>query len=151
MQANAFSDCLDLTSVNIDNSSLTLNSETFSGCTNLTDVTITSIYSLGTSAFKNSGITTLTSPSSCNSLNTAALSNCPSLVTVVCNASSLSDYIFSGSSALQSVELGSNCTSLTSNSFAGTNGVSFDFKGHRSSTFKSNEPWGAVDGVFTYE
>lgn len=151
MQANAFSDCLDLTSVNIDNSSLSINSEAFSGCTNLTDVTITSVYELGTSAFKNTGITTLTIPSSCNSLNTAALSNCPSLVTVVCNAGKLNDYTFSGSSALQHVELGSNCTSLTSNSFTGTNGVSFDFKGHRSSTFKSGEPWGAVDGVFTYE
>lgn len=151
MQANAFSDCLDLTTVNIDNSNLSTNSEAFSGCTNLTDVTITSVYELGTSVFKNTGITTLTIPSSCNSLNTAALSNCPSLVTVVCNANKLNDYIFSGSSALQHVELGSNCTSLTSNSFTGTNGVSFDFKGHRSSTFKSGEPWGAVDGTFTYE
>jgi archaellum component FlaC len=150
MQANAFSDCLDLTTVNIDNSNLSTNSEAFSGCTNLTDVTITSVYELGTSAFKNTGITTLTIPSSCNSLNTAALSNCPSLVTVVCNANKLNDYIFSGSSALQHVELGSNCTSLTSNSFTGTNGVSFDFKGHRSSSFKSGEPWGAVDGTFTY-
>ena len=151
MQSNAFSDCLDLTTVNIDNSNLSTNSEAFSGCTNLTNVTITSLYELGTSAFKNTGITTLTIPSSCNSLNTAALSNCPSLVTVVCNANKLNDYIFSGSSALQHVELGSNCTSLTSNSFTGTNGVSFDFKGHRSSTFKSGEPWGAVDGTFTYE
>jgi len=151
MAANTFSDCLDLTSVNIDNSNLTINSETFSGCTNLTDVTITSVYELGTSAFKNTAITTLTIPSSCNSLNTAALSNCPSLVTVVCNANKLNDYTFSGSNALQHVELGSNCTSLTSNSFTGTNGVSFDFKGHRSSSFKSGEPWGAVDGTFTYE
>ena len=150
MQSNAFSDCLDLTTVNIDNSNLSTNSEAFSGCTNLTNVTITSLYELGTSAFKNTGITTLTIPSSCNSLNTAALSNCPSLVTVVCNANKLNDYIFSGSSALQHVELGSNCTSLTSNSFTGTSGVSFDFKGHRSSTFKSGEPWGAVDGTFTY-
>ena len=150
MQANAFSNCLDLTTVNIDNSNLSTNSEAFSGCTNLTDVTITSVYELGTSAFKNTGITTLTIPSSCNSLNTAALSNCPSLVTVVCNANKLNDYIFSGSNALQHVELGSNCTSLTSNSFTGTNGVSFDFKGHRSSSFKSGEPWGAVDGTFTY-
>jgi archaellum component FlaC len=150
MQANAFSNCLDLTTVNIDSSNLSTNSEAFSGCTNLTDVTITSVYELGTSAFKNTGITTLTIPSSCNSLNTAALSNCPSLVTVVCNANKLNDYIFSGSNALQHVELGSNCTSLTSNSFTGTNGVSFDFKGHRSSSFKSGEPWGAVDGTFTY-
>jgi uncharacterized coiled-coil protein SlyX len=150
MQANAFSNCLDLTTVNIDSSNLSTNSEAFSGCTNLTDVTITSVYELGTSVFKNTGITTLTIPSSCNSLNTAALSNCPSLVTVVCNANKLNDYIFSGSNALQHVELGSNCTSLTSNSFTGTNGVSFDFKGHRSSSFKSGEPWGAVDGTFTY-
>lgn len=150
MQTSVFENCLDLTSVNIDNSSLTIDSATFSGCTNLTDVTLTSVYKINTSAFSNSGITSLTIPSSCTSLETAALSNCTSLVTVICDANNLKDYIFSGCSALEKVDIGVNCLTLSSNSFTNTTGVTFEFKSHRSTSFKAGEPWGAVDGTFIY-
>jgi hypothetical protein len=150
MQTSVFADCLDLTSVNIDNSSLTIDSATFSGCTNLTDVTLTAVYKINTSAFSNSGITSLTIPSSCSSLETAALANCTSLVTVTCDANNLKDYIFSGCSALEKVDIGVNCLTLSSNSFTNTTGVTFEFKSNRSTSFKAGEPWGAVNGTFIY-
>lgn len=150
METSVFENCLDLASVNVDNSDLTLQSGTFSGCTSLTDVTLTALYKMNTSAFSNSAITSLTIPSSCTSLETAALANCTSLVTVTCDASSLKDYIFSGCSALEKVNIGVNLLTLSSNSFANTNGVTFEFKSHRSTSFKAGEPWGAVDGTFIY-
>jgi len=76
----AFSNCNNLTSVNIQGGNIGVSS--FAGCTNLTSVTIgNNTSTIGDSAFQGTGIISITIPDTVTSIGTDSF-NCPNLLSV---------------------------------------------------------------------
>ena len=69
-------------------------------CTNLVNVTITSVYKLQTSAFYNTGISSVSVPSTCSFINTGVFSKCLNLTSITIDAADIADHVVSSSSAL---------------------------------------------------
>ena len=80
-----FSGCSNLTSLTIGENVKTIPDDAFSNCSGLTSVTIpNSVTSIGSYAFSNcSGLTSVTIPNSVTSIGNSAFSSCSSLKTVV--------------------------------------------------------------------
>ena len=84
IQHNAFSGCSNLTSVTIPEGVTTIGSSAFSGCSSLTCVTIPdSVTSIGDSAFSNcSSLTSVTIPDSVTTIGSSAFYGCSSLTSI---------------------------------------------------------------------
>ena len=80
----AFTGCTDLTSVTIPNSVTSIGGDAFNGCTDLTSVTIpNSVTSIGTGAFLEcSGLTSVTIPNSVTSIENYAFDDCTGLTSI---------------------------------------------------------------------
>ncbi|MBR5069642.1 MAG: leucine-rich repeat protein [Bacteroidales bacterium] len=99
----------------------------FSGCSDLTSVTIpNSVTSLGSYAFKEcSGLTSVTIPNSLTSLSSYAFSRCTGLTTITLpnSLTSLGDNSFSGCTGLTSVIIPSSVTKINYEAFSGCTGL----------------------------
>lgn len=96
----AFSGCSDLTSVTIPNSVTSIGDWAFSGCSGLTSVSIpNSVTSIGQYTFwRCTGLTSITIPNSVTSFGECAFAECSSLtsVTIPNSVTSIGDHAFSG-------------------------------------------------------
>ena len=84
----AFSNCFDLTSINIPNSVTNIGAYAFNNCSGLTSITIgNSVTSIGDHAFYYcSGLTSITIPESVTSIGNKAFSGCSGLTSIVVDA-----------------------------------------------------------------
>ena len=99
----------------------------FSGCSGLTSITIpSSVNSLGSGCFSGcSGLTSITIPSTVTSLGEHCFSSCSGLtsVTIPSSVTSLGYYCFSDCSGLTSITIPSSVTSLGKSCFYGCSGL----------------------------
>ncbi len=99
----------------------------FSGCSNLTSVTIPNfVTSIGDNAFKNcSGLTSVTIPNSVTTIGSYVFSDCSSLtsVTIGNSVTSIGTSAFSNCSGMTSVTIGNSVTSIGSNAFYNCSGL----------------------------
>ena len=81
---DAFNGCVNLSGADLDDSGITsIGTSSFEGCTSFKDVTFpSSLTSIGSRAFYNSGIQWLTITKSINSIGSEAFKNCTSLLSV---------------------------------------------------------------------
>ena len=92
----------------------------FTCCTNLKSITLpSSIETIEQNAFSGSGLESVTIPSSVTYLGEVAFSGCKYLKTLICNSKHLGYRTFSGCSALTSVTLNYNYTSIPNETFYG--------------------------------
>ena len=107
---DAFSGCSGLTSVTIPNSVTSIGNNAFSSCSSLTSIAIpNSVTSIGGGAFYNcSGLTSVTIPNSVTSIGYDAFYNCSGLtsVTIPNSVTSIGETAFFGCNALSSVIVG---------------------------------------------
>ena len=127
IDASAFSGCSDLTSVTIPNSVTSIGNSAFSVCSDLTSVTIpNSVTSIGGSAFGAcSGLTSITIPNSVTSIGISAFVNCSGLtsVTIPNSVTAIGSETFYGCSGLTSVTIGNSVTSIGDYAFSGCSGL----------------------------
>ena len=109
----AFSDCSELTSIDIPNSVTSIGFAAFDGCSSLTSIEIpNSVTSIGNYAFDGcSDLTSITIGSSITSIGYYAFDGCSSLKSVIWNAKKCADFYydhkqFNGCSNITSFEFG---------------------------------------------
>ena len=114
---SAFSGCSNLTSVTIPNSVTSIDSEAFSECRNLTSVTIpNSVTSIGNNAFYNCyGLSSVTIPNSVTSIGKLAFFNCFGLtsLTMSSNVTSIGNYAFGECKKLTTITIPKSVTSIS--------------------------------------
>jgi hypothetical protein len=119
--ANAFSGCTNITSITIPSSVLSIGANAFSGCTSLPSITIpSSVLSIGANAF--SGCTSLPSitiPSSVTSIGNSTFSNWTGLtnITIPSSVTSIGQSAFSGCTSLPSIVIPDSVTSIGNSAF----------------------------------
>ena len=127
IEASAFSECEDLTSVVIGNSVTSIGESAFRGCSGLTSVEIpNSVTSIGRSAFYGcSGLTSVEIPNSVTSIGDYAFHGCSGLTSVEIpnSVTSIGMSAFSDCSGLTSVTIPSSVTSIEIWSFADCTGL----------------------------
>ena len=113
---SAFSNCQNLTSVEIPNSVTSIGDYAFAGCTRLTGIEIPdSVTSIGDWAFSNcSSLTSITIPDSVTSIGGYAFSNCGSLtgIEIPDSATSIGENAFRNCSSLTSITIPDSITSI---------------------------------------
>ncbi|WP_134339438.1 leucine-rich repeat domain-containing protein [Flavobacterium psychrophilum] len=116
IQARAFQNCSNLTSVSIPNSVTAIRDSTFENCTNLTSVTIgNSVASIGLGAFfLCNSLTSITIPNSVTSIGISAFGYCTNLtsVTIPNSVTNIKDGAFQNCTSLTSVTIPSSVTSI---------------------------------------
>ena len=119
--SSAFSGCRDLTSVTIPNSVKSIGYGAFSGCSGLTSIEIpNSVTSIGNYAFSDcTGLTSVTIPNSVTSIGGYAFYRCSGLtsVTIGNSVTSIEEYAFDECTGLTSVTIGNSVTSIGSYAF----------------------------------
>ena len=127
ISAFAFSGCRNLTSITIPSSVKSIGREAFYGCSGLTNVAIGSgVTSIDTYAFSGcSGLTRVTIPTSVTAIGSYAFKGCSSLtsVTIPGNVTSIGSSLFSGCSGLTSVTIYNGVTTLASGMFEDCSGL----------------------------
>ena len=117
----AFTGCSDLTSVTIPSSVTSIGEEAFNGCSGLTSVTIpSSVTSIGEEAFNGcSGLTSVTIPNSVTNIGISAFFYCDGLkeVTIGNSVTTIGSNAFSYCSDLTSVTIPSSVTSIGEKAF----------------------------------
>ena len=109
----AFSGCSNLTSVTIPESVTTIGYYAFSGCSSLTSVNIPeSVTEIGYEAFSGcSSLTSITIPEGVTSIGDGVFYGCSNLERVVINCANVGNW-FGGNDAIKEVVLGENVTSI---------------------------------------
>ena len=125
---SVFSDCNNLSTLNIGNNVKFIPKYAFRGCSGLTSVTIgDSVRSIGDSAFLGcTGLTTVNfNADSCVYMGTPAFSGCNNLRTLNIgnNVKFISNYAFSGCSGLTSVTIGNSVKTIGNNAFSSCTGL----------------------------
>ena len=141
----AFSGCTNLTSITIPNSVTSIEERTFYGCTSLTSITIPdSVTSIGEWAFDGcESLTSVNIPDSVTSIEGGAFYGCTSLtsVTIPDSVTSIGDGAFSGCTSLTSITIPDSVTSIGSfafNSCSSLNAINVD---------AGNNVYSSQDGV----
>ena len=115
------------TTIALEDGTLGIAGDTFSGCSGLTSVTIpNSVTSIGSYAFSGcSGLTSVTIPNSLTSIGSYAFYGCSGLtsVTIGNGVTGIDSYAFFGCSGLTSVTIPENVTSIGSWAFYGCNSL----------------------------
>lgn len=128
INVSTFSNCTALASVDFENGGPErIGFSAFDGCTSLTSIELgEGLQTIGSDAFRDSGLTSITIPDSVTSVGSNAFENCKKLVTAdLGNITELPGSLFSNCSSLANVTLGDkllavrgdaflNCTSLKS-------------------------------------
>ena len=148
--ANAFKNCILLTSVTIPESVVSIGSNAFEGCEGLTTMTIpNSVINIGEWAFYNcrnllsvnipsgvtsisdgtfcncEGLTSLTIPNNVTAIGSGTFSNCTSLTSLAIpeSVTSIGSSAFSNCSGLTSIEIPSGVTTIESGTFSKCTGL----------------------------
>ncbi len=112
----AFSGCSNLTSITIPDSVTSIGSDAFSGCSNLTSITVpASVTSIKYAAFKDcSSLASIVIPDSVTSIGSDAFSGCSNLtsITIPNSVTSIGHYAFYNCSSLTSVVIPKSVTSI---------------------------------------
>ena len=123
----AFSNCINMISIDIPNSVTTIGSAAFQDCTGLTSITIpNSVTSISNSAFSGcTGLTSITIPNSVTSIGSSAFSNCIGLTTFTIpnSVTSIGGSAFSGCTGLTSITIPNSVTSIGGSAFDGCTGI----------------------------
>ncbi len=124
----AFAYCTNLENVDLG-SVTTIGNRAFSNCTGLTNTSVTipsSVTSIGDDAFSGcTGLTSVTIPSSVTSIDSSAFYGCTGLtsVTIPSSVTSIDSSAFYGCTGLTSVTIPSSVTSIDSYMFRGCTGL----------------------------
>ena len=114
--SSVFSGCSDLTRVTIPSGVSSIGDNAFSGCSGLTDAAIPStVTHIGANAFFGcSGLTSINIPSGVTSIGAGAFSGCSGLMSVgiPTGITSINDSLFAGCSSLTDVTIPSTVTNL---------------------------------------
>ena len=127
MGEKVFQDCSMLTKVVLPNTITKIPNRSFWKCSALTDVTLpVSLETIEWYAFRETGLTSISLPSTVSSIGNDAFSNCTGLVSVNLPASitAVSKGCFSGCSQLTSVTMSSSVTSIGASAFKDCNNLS---------------------------
>lgn len=134
---SAFSDCKDLTSINIPNSVTSVGSYAFKGCSGLTNINIpNSVTSISSRAFSGcSGLTSIIvseenaiydSRNNCNAIIETAtnklLAGCVNTI-IPGSVTSIGYYAFDGCSGLTNINIPNSVTSIGAYAFSGCSGL----------------------------
>jgi len=120
---SAFSGCTELTSITIPSSVISIGEEVFAGCSTLTSVTFdedSQLASIGDYAFSDfSGLTSIIIPDSVEIIGGGAFSGCTSLesVTIPNSVTSIGYEAFYGCTGLTSIIIPDSVTSIGKNAF----------------------------------
>ncbi len=127
---NAFSGCIQLTSINIPSGVTSIGDNAFADCSSLTNITFaegSKLTSIGTQAFSKCALTSINIPDSVTTINDGVFNECKSLKTIDIpsgvtsiglwafqNCSSLTSVNFAEGSQLTSIAIGTffDCSSL---------------------------------------
>lgn len=128
IKENAFSDCVNLTSISISNTVIGVGTFAFSGCTSLSSVSFGSkLKSIAYGAFSDcSGLVSITLPNHITSISDLAFRNCIRLtnVTLSQSLSGIGNYAFKRCSSLTSLSIPETVTFIGEYSFASCSSLS---------------------------
>lgn len=123
IKANTFYNCRSLTGVEIPSTVTIIRSDAFSGCAAMTSITIPSnVQNIESGAFGNSGLTSVTIPNTVLFIGTALFSGCTDLtsVTLPSGLTSIPNSTFEGCTSLTSYTIPSGITTIGNYVFAGS-------------------------------
>lgn len=126
INSRAFSDCSNLSSVNLSNIKK-IQSYAFSGCSNLSSVDLSKVESIGYAAFSHTKLENLEIQSQLNDLGDYAFANCQSLKSISLKAdiTRIPNYCFSYCTSLSSIEYPVSVTIIGEGAFSGCAFTSF--------------------------
>ena len=126
--SSAFSGCSNLSSISIPSSVTSIDDFAFDSCSNLSSISIPdSVVSIGECAFSGcSNLSSISIPSSVTSIGIAAFSGCSSLgsISIPSAVTSIAYETFCGCSSLNSITIPSSVTSIGSEAFLGCSSLS---------------------------
>ncbi len=112
---HAFTGCSNLTTVTLPSSVKTIGSYAFYHCTNLNSITIPNgVETIQSYAFKNCALETIVLPSTVKTIESYAFDACANLKTIVLNEGleTIGDYAFYNCSALEAINIPSTVTNI---------------------------------------
>ena len=123
IEAGAFQNCKDITSIHLLDGILTIGDNAFAGCTSLTSIELPeTVARMGANVFKDcTALTSVTLPKDLQELSNYTFSNCSALEKVVMyeGLTGIGDYAFRNCTSLKKVEVPSTVLSIGSSAFRG--------------------------------
>ncbi len=163
---SAFKNCAALAGITFEGNGIAkFDSNTFEGCTALTDIIIPDgVATLGSSVFKGSGLTSIVIPEKVTALLSYAFANCENLQTVefegttvnsstasgASNKNKIAMYAFQNCSSLVSVKLPPDITAIDSGAFEGCTNLVLEIPtkvNAITASGTSSRPFGGIKGI----